>query len=57
MAMPAPRTPSSRPDWAIRAPAPLVGTVVGPDLVADVVAMTTEVEVDRVVGMMTVVLE
>lgn len=46
--MPAPRTPIKSPDWAIRAPAPLVGTVVALDL-AVVVGMTAAVEVVFVV--------
>jgi hypothetical protein len=56
MAMPAPRTPIRRPDWAIRARAPLVGRVVGgPVLPGEVVATTVEVEVLLMVGTTTTV--
>lgn len=54
--MPAPSTPISRPDCAMTARAPLVGTVEAPVFVDEAVAMTTEVEVLLVVGTMTVVL-
>jgi hypothetical protein len=54
--MPAPRTPISRPDRAIRAPAPLVEIVDAVGLEEEVVAMTVETEVLLLGVTMTVVL-